>query len=180
MIITISGDAGAGKGSVGRLLAKKLNYKFYSMGSVRRKYAAEKGITLDELNKRAETDSTSDNLVDSYQEKLGREEDDFVLDSRLGFHFIPQSIKVYLTADLKERARRIVNDKRGQENYASVEEAEQKLEERKRSDQRRYKKLYNIECYNPKLYDLVVDTTKLTVKDVVDTILEKLPLKQKV
>ena len=37
MIITISGLPGSGKSTIGKMLAKKLGYKFYSMGDLRGK-----------------------------------------------------------------------------------------------------------------------------------------------
>ena len=44
MIITISGKAGSGKSTVGRIVAQELNYEHYSMGDLQRLYAKEKGI----------------------------------------------------------------------------------------------------------------------------------------
>jgi len=64
VIITIGGTAGSGKSSVAKELAKRLGYKFYSAGDVRRKYALSKGISLAELNKQGEKDPFSDKMVD--------------------------------------------------------------------------------------------------------------------
>ena len=74
MIITIAGTAGSGKSSVGKLLAKRLNYKHYSMGDLQRNIAEEQGISLLELSKLEEKDRSIDEEVDQRQISLGREE----------------------------------------------------------------------------------------------------------
>ncbi len=112
MIITISGQAGSGKSTVARMLAKKLGFKHYSMGDLRRKMALKKGITLAELNKLGEKEDFTDKDVDEHQKRLGEKEDNFVIDGRTSFHFIPHSVKVYLKAGIKERAKRVFQDER--------------------------------------------------------------------
>ena len=91
MIITISGIAGSGKSTVAKLLAKKLNYKHYSIGDFMREIAKQRKTTLLELSKEAEKDSSIDKELDQKQIELGKTQDNFVIDSRLGFHFIKNS-----------------------------------------------------------------------------------------
>ena len=91
MKITLGGTAGSGKSTAAKLLAKKLGYKHYSMGDFQREIAEEKGISLLELGKLEEKVKSLDEEVDQRQIELGRKEDNFVIDSRLGFHFIPNS-----------------------------------------------------------------------------------------
>jgi cytidylate kinase len=50
MIITISGQACSGKTTVGKLLAKKLKYKFYDIGTLRKAAALARGMTIEEYN----------------------------------------------------------------------------------------------------------------------------------
>jgi cytidylate kinase len=176
MIITISGTPGSGKGTIGRLLAAELKYRFYSMGDIRRKYAAEHGMTIEQLNKKAEIDPTSDHLVDEYQTELGKKEDDVVIDSRLGFHFIPMSFKLFLDADEMVRVRRILNDKRATEHYKDADDAVQQLRERQESDKKRYKKLYDVDPYDVDAvdYGLLLDTSSNTPEELVAMILDVL------
>ena len=61
-----------------------------------REIAAKRGITLLELSKLAETDRSIDKELDNYQIQLGKDEDNFIIDARLGWHFIPDSIKIFL------------------------------------------------------------------------------------
>ena len=51
MKITLSGKAGSGKTTLAKRLAKKLDYKQYSIGDLRGKMDQERGLTIDELNK---------------------------------------------------------------------------------------------------------------------------------
>ncbi len=97
LIISISGKAGSGKSTVSRLLAKNLGFRHYSMGDLRRKMAAGRGMTLAELNSLGEKEGFTDREVDEYQKKLGIKETNFVIDGRTSFHFIPHSVKYTLT-----------------------------------------------------------------------------------
>ena len=94
MIITISGSPGSGKSTVRDLLAQKLNLKRYSTGDFMRQLATKSGVSLEEFGKMAQQDSSIDKQLDDRQVKLGREEDNFIIDGRLSFHFIPNSIKI--------------------------------------------------------------------------------------
>jgi cytidylate kinase len=47
------------------------------------------------------------------------------------------------------------------------------MQEREASEMKRYKKLYHLNYYEEKNYDLVVDTTEMNVKEVVKEILVK-------
>lgn len=172
MIITIGGKAFSGKSTVRKRLAERLGYKSYSMGDIRREYARNHEMTIEELNKKAETDHTSDRLADEFLAELGKTQDRLVIDTRLGFHFIPNSFKVYLYADDKKRGERAYEEKREKESYSSAEEAIKKLKERDESDLRRYEALYRInpndlaECN----YDLTIDTTNYMIDEVVDIV----------
>ena len=171
MIITIGGRSGAGKSSVGRALAKKLGYKFYSMGDLRGKMAMERGITIDELNEIGKKEAWTDREADEYQKKIGREEDNFVVEGWLSFYFIPHSFKVFLDVDPKVAARRIFKNQRPDEAHQSaVSGVARMISKRMRESQARYKKYYGVDCFSKKYYDVVINTSDLTAKEVVDRI----------
>ena len=178
MIISISGKPGSGKSTVAQKVADKLGYKRYYIGGLRREAARKRGMTIEEYNKLGETDPSTDKEVDEYQERLGLEKDDFVIEGRTSFLFIPHSLKVYLDVDLKEAARRIHDDEkkgggRNERTFRTVEETEQNLKDRIASDRRRYKKYYGTDCYDTANYDVVVDTTHLTPDEAVEKVLAK-------
>lgn len=177
MIISISGKVGSGKSSVGEILSKRLKMKRYSMGQLRRDMARDMGITINELNKLGEKEDFTDKKVDEFAEKLGKTQDNFIIEGRTMFHFIPHSIKVFLDVESQEGARRIFNEskemkeKRNEEEYESVEELKKHNIERMKSDTRRYKKYYGIDPYDKKNFDFILDTTNLTIKEAVEKVL---------
>lgn len=174
MIITIGGQAGSGKSSVGELLAKRIGFRYWSMGDIRREMARKRGMTLREFNKLGEREDFTDKEVDEFQRELGKK-DKLVINGRTSYYFLPDSAKVCLIADLDERARRVFGDKdRQNETFRDIEDAKEKVLERDRSDTMRYKKVYGIDVSDEKNYDYVVDTGNITEEQVVDRIIELL------
>jgi len=172
MIITISGTPGSGKTTVAKLLAKKLEYKHYSIGDLRGKMAIERNINIDELNELGEKEPWTDKDVDEYQKKLGETEDNLLFDGRLGFYFIPHSQKIFLKVDPRIGAERVFKDERPDETKCdSVEALMEKIEKRIESDRKRYEKWYNIDCWNEENYTLVINTTELSIEQVMGKIL---------
>ncbi len=174
MILTISGVAGSGKSTVAKLLAKKLKYKHFSIGDFMREIAKERKLTLLELSKLAEKDKNIDKALDKKQIELGKKEDNFVIDSRLGFHFIPKSIKIFLDVDLNEAANRILKEKRQHEQYTDIQESIEKIKTRINSEDKRYRGYYNIDYHNKDNYDIIIDTTHLKPEDAVEKILKEI------
>jgi cytidylate kinase len=176
VIITISGGPGSGKSSVAKELARRLGLKHYSIGELRRRFARERGMTIDEYNRLGECTDETDRKADDYQARLGREEDNFVIDSRLGFHFIPHSFKVRLDVDPTVGAARVFQAHRTEEQaerrYQSVEEVLQARRAREASDRKRYRMYYGATYHDEGHHDLIVDTTGKSIDDVVKLIIE--------
>ncbi len=174
MIITISGDAGSGKSTVAELVAKKLKFRHYSVGDFMRQIAKKRKMTLLQVSRLAETDTTIDEELDDMQTGLGKTEDHFVLDSRLGWHFIPKSFKVFLKVDMKEAARRIFNDskRKGVEENRTEQAAAENIRKRKASELKRYSEYYKINPYGEKNYDLIIDTTKASPEETADRVVK--------
>ncbi|MFA5945635.1 MAG: cytidylate kinase family protein [Patescibacteria group bacterium] len=174
MIITLSGLAGAGKSTVKHLLAERLGMKKYSVGDMRGKMAEARGMTIDEFNKLGETEAFTDKDVDAFQEKLGQTEDNFVIDGWLSWHFIPQSVKIFLSVDPAIGAERVFEDRKNNPNradeplYSSVKDAENVIEKRLESNISRYEKWYGVDFQDPSHYDLVIDTSRETPISVVE------------
>lgn len=174
MIITLGGTPGSGKSTIGKILAEKLNYEFLSMGQIRRKYALDKGMSLEELNELAKTNPESDKLVDEFLVKLGKQ-DKLIIDGRLGWYFIPSSFKIWIAVSEEEGARRIFSHERVEETYNSEIEIINRNKERIIEDKNRYKELYNIEDYTSnENYDLILDTSNITAEEASEIILEEI------
>ena len=112
MIITISGEPGSGKSTVAKAIAEKLKIKHLSAGDFMRELAAERKMTILELTQKAEKDQSIDKEIDERTKKLA-EQDNFIIDSRLAWYFIPKSLKIYLKCSADEAAKRVFTQKRG-------------------------------------------------------------------
>jgi CMP/dCMP kinase len=174
MIITISGKAGSGKSTLAKELADKLNLKHYSIGDLMRQIAKEKEMSLNELGKMAEKDSSIDRELDRKQIGL-KDKDNFVIDGRLTAFFIPNAdLKIFLDCDDSIRALRILNDERKGERSNGLKDVKKNIEKRESSERKRYRKLYNIDYHDKGLYDLIIDTTNLHVKEVLKKVLQEI------
>ncbi|NLH96814.1 MAG: AAA family ATPase [Clostridiaceae bacterium] len=170
--IAISGDLGSGKSTVCRYMKEKYGLEVYSTGQIQRSLAHKYNMDVLAFNRYMETHPEIDEEIDSELVKIGSLDRDMVLDSRMAWHFVPDSFKVYLTVDLDEAAHRIMNDQRGKvEKYASLEEARECLMARKKSENQRYITKYGVDCSDPDNYDLVIDTTSLTPEQVAEKIM---------
>ncbi len=183
MIISISGKPGSGKSTIAKIISKKLKMKHYYIGALRREMARKRKMTIHEFNKLGEKENFTDKEVDDYVKKLGKEEDNFIIESRTAFHFIPDSIKIFLDVDEEEGARRILNEKtsalekRNEPIYRNLREVKKKNKERMKSDKKRYKKYYNIDWNKSENFDFVLDTTNLSIEETKQLVLDYIKAK---
>ncbi|MBP6884428.1 MAG: cytidylate kinase family protein [Candidatus Pacebacteria bacterium] len=168
-IITICGVLGSGKSTTAKRVASTLGYAHYSGGDFMRAMATERGITLAELNILAETDPAIDKEIDRKQKEFMDANENFVIDSRLGWFWAPDSFKVFLNLPVSVSAQRVFADMQAkkseranevQKSPETFEEVEARLAERFASEGERYKKYYDIDNYqDSKHFDLVIDTS---------------------
>jgi len=182
MIITISGDPGSGKSTVGKAVAKEFGLKHFSAGDFMREMAESRGISLMELTRQAETDISIDREIDERTKHLALKAD-FVIDSRLAFHFIPKAVKIFLKVDLKVAAQRTWKDIASQKRHTEQQLKSEKdvleaIVKRQKSEVERYRKYYEIDNFlDAKHYDFVLDTTNLTQEESVRKVLDFLSRK---
>ncbi len=174
-IITIAGTLGSGKSSTANLIAKDLGFTRFSSGDFMRKIALELGLTLNELSARAETDATIDTKIDDEVRKAG-EMDKIVIDSRLAFHWIPDSFKIYLDLSPDIAKDRILKNleenalRQKSEGSVSADEIYTKIIKRLESEKKRYQELYGIDHTNKENFDIVIDTSKNNLEQVAEII----------
>lgn len=178
-IITIAGRLASGKSTTAKLLSSELGYAHYSTGQLFREIADSQQMDVLQANLNAEKERNPeiDAKVDQRQKKLGETEDNFVIDGRLAWHFIPNSFKVYLTLDTAVGARRILADmdeeRRKKEHVPDDPDAYAALlDERRASESRRYKALYNVDGHDMANFDLVVDTKVNSPEQVKDIVIK--------
>lgn len=175
-IITLAGRLGSGKSSTGNVLAERLGYKRFSMGDIQRQYAEKLGMDFVSYTEMQKKDHTIDKQVDAYQQEIAKSYDNFILDSRLGWYFIPESFKVFLELPIEISAERIINDAKTNptrlvEIIGSKEEVIQNIQLRIESEQKRYKDLYGIEDhFDHRNFDIVIRTDIHSLPEVVNLI----------
>lgn len=168
MIISIGGNQGSGKSTLAKQLAETLGWPRYYIGGLRREAAAKRGMTLAEFNKLGEIDPSNDIEIDEYQKKLGETEDNFIIEGRTSWHFIPHSLKFFIDVSDEVGAKRIFAAHRTGEDssMSTYEEVLASVKKRKASDKKRYLEFFGLDTYNPKNYDYVIDTTNMTIDEV--------------
>lgn len=174
MIISISGNQGSGKSTVAKRLAESLGWPRYYIGGMRREAALKRGLTLAEYNKLGESDPSTDLEVDEYQKKLGQTKDNFVIEGRTSWYFIPHSLKIYLDVSDEEGARRILLANRdGEDKYMTTfEDVLTSIQRRRLSDNKRYQQLFRINAHDLNNFDYVIDTTNLNQNEVFSQVYE--------
>lgn len=173
MIITLSGVSGSGKSTIAKRLQELLKYNYYSMGKLQREIAKEKGVSILELGELEKKDDSIDRMIDAKQKALGEKEDNFIMDSWLGSHFIPHSYKILLTCRTEVRAERIMKSGRGKvESYETFKEAAEKIEKRDLVNRERWLEYYGYDYLDKRNYNLVIDTSDIT-PDQIMVIIER-------
>ena len=128
------------------------------------------------LAERSGMGNTRDVLEQMKIMELGKKEDNFVIEGRTSWYFIPQSIKIYLDVSLEEGARRIFNnlqlnnDRNEGNNLNTLDDVLASNKQRYESDHLRYQKYYNIDVYDPKNYDFYLDTTNIKPEAVFEAV----------
>lgn len=170
IIVTVDGPSGSGKGTLAQHIADRLNLNHFSAGDVFRTLAEEKGMTHVELAEKAgkEVDIEVD------RKTLNRAlSESCVVDGRLPSWVLGDysDLRIYLTADLEERARRIS----GRENK-DLEQVKEETEKRDRDNRDRYSEYYGIDTDELDIYDLVIDNSDMGLREqeeLVDKVLKQ-------
>ena len=172
-IVTITGDLASGKSMVAKELIHPLNAEYFSTGQIQRGIAASMGMTTLELNQYSETHPEIDDQIDGQIKELANKNGNFVVDSRMAWHFLPESFKIYLSVDVYRAAERVMKDdqRSSEPAYSSIEDAINKLGQRKGSENKRYIQLYQANCSDMNNFDAVLDSTFSTPQQTLDSIL---------
>lgn len=172
--ITIFGLAGTGKSTTGKILKEKLGYEYISTGSIFRAMAENEGMSLNDFEQLSDTTDKYDKELDNKTKEYGENNDNFIFDSRLAWHFIPDSFKIKLDCDFDTRTVRIA-----EREIKDLDKVRDETIHREDLITKRYKNYYGIEDFsNDKNFDLVVDTKVNNAQKVVEIIMKELELRK--
>lgn len=197
-VITISGEPGSGKSTVVKALNKKYDelgktVHVISVGKIFREVAIAKykeqfpeckNPSIEDVNtdKRFKDELNKlDNLIDTKIAEHGREinaisrpDDVYIIDSRLAWKTVENAFDIRLTVSDEVAGKRVFFDKtRGKEDqYDSLEEAIQDTKLRKEGEVKRYKDSYGLDLTDTENYNLIIDTSNITVDEISDIIVD--------
>jgi predicted cytidylate kinase len=174
-IITIAGSLGSGKSSTAKGVANRLGFRHFSSGDLFRKIAKERGVSVEAINLTAEEQQDIDYRVDELLQEMYKTAERIVIDSRMAWHWMPESFKVFLQLDADTAAERIFSHMQGEgresEEAASVREVRESIDRRFASEQKRYFALYKVNATDLSNFNIVVDTKHNDLPTVISMVL---------
>lgn len=169
--LTIGGPPGSGKSTAGRELASSLGRAYVSAGEIFRAQAKERGMDLRAYSELAQKDERIDKALD--ETMVGLASPHRILEGRIVGELLVRRfqpvIRVMITASEYTRAQRI-----GRREGVPADLVLPAMRAREASETMRYQKYYGIELSELR-YEIVVDSSRLDVRQVVQAILEQLP-----
>jgi len=165
--ITISGYAGTGKTTVGKMLADRLNWPFRSVGNFAREFAEKEfGMSINEFQAKCEKEPRLDDFVNLKFRDLCNGDEHIVADFRLGFHFVERSMNILFVLSEEEAFKRLSGAGRRMEltDFESMRLRNENM-------RRRFFEKYGVDFADADNYDLVIDTSRKTPDEIVERIL---------
>jgi len=168
LLITVSGLPGSGTTTAATRVARVLGLELLPGGEVFRAMAAERAMSLSEFGTYAAAQPTVDVELDRRLAARARQ-GDVVIESRLAGWILHneglEGVAVWIQCDEEVRAARVA----GREGIA-VEQALAENAEREKVEHDRYLALYGIDSHDTSIYDLVLDSGRLSPDQVADRI----------
>jgi len=171
--ITISGLPGSGTSTLVRRLCDSRLMTALNGGDVFRDEASKRGLSVASFSELCKSEPAVDyaldeRLIESMTESNGPD----IIESRLaGWWAYREKIechRVWIEVDIQERLRRVA--KREGDDLRQLEESII----REKADRQRYLRLYDIDILSMEPYTTVIDSTNLTVNEVVEAVEEAL------
>lgn len=168
--ITISGLVCTGTTTLSKFLAEKLGWQRVSSGEIFREYCRKHNLPIEQASLRP--DSITLEIDGMVKDKLKKEKN-LIFEAWLsGFlaRDIPEVFKILLVCNEALRIDRLVN----RDNMA-VEEAKKHIEIREKENFKKWQRIYKVsDFWDPKHYDLVIDTYANSKEETLNKTLQAL------
>jgi radical S-adenosyl methionine domain-containing protein 2 len=165
--ITLSGYAGSGKSTVGKILQNKLGFEFISVGNFSRDFAMKQyGLTINQFQEKCKIEPELDNLIDEKFRDECNSKSKIIVDYRLGFHFIKYAFHILLEVSDEIAAQRIGMAKRTGEDIDIIS-----IKQRNQEMRSRFIKLYNVDFTDEKNYNLVLNSDRNSPEEIAHLII---------
>ncbi|MDP5122228.1 MAG: (d)CMP kinase, partial [Spirosomaceae bacterium] len=174
MHISITGDLGSGKSTVAKEICRILGLNYLSTGLIQRRLGQEKGMDTLEFNKFANNNKEVDEYIDQQLKDVNDKTESYVLDSRLGWHFVNKSFKIYAMAIDEVAATRVLMDgvRIGEPSSGDLQTKIKQQKERRTIENERFEKIYGIKPSIFKDFDAIIDTSTATIEEVTSLLIE--------
>ncbi len=153
LVITVAGPHGSGRTTQSTRLAERFGLRYVSSGTLFRERATQLGVSLEEMTRIAAGDASFDRYLDD-RAKQETKKGGIVLDATLsGWVAEKPDIRIYLTAPLDVRVRRIA-EREGR----GVDEVEKETRIREEAEAERFRRYYGFDVSDLTIYDVVLNT----------------------
>ena len=153
LVLTVAGSHGSGRSTQATRLADSFGLRYVSTGTLFRERADQLGVSLEEMTRIAAGDDVFDKFLDDRAKEETRR-GGVVLDATLsGWVAVDPDLRIYLTAPLDTRVRRIaVREGR------DVGEVEKETRLREEAELERFRRYYGYDLDDLAIYDIVLNT----------------------
>ena len=179
-VIRVSGHQGSGKTTLCKRLAEEMGYAYTYVGGIFREMAARQNKSIEQFYGELANDPEREKKVDAEIAASLATKDNQIIEGRMApFWETPfKKINLLLTVDPIEGARR--QQERDENKDIPLEEMARLSAERLANERQRYKSLYGIENhFDPRHFDIVIDTTKLSKDEVFEKAWSEIQIKLK-
>ncbi len=167
--VTISGTPGSGKSTVAQLLEKHLGIPYVYSGMIFRTLAHKHNMSLEDFGKYCETHEEIDRELDDEQLRILKK-GNVIVEGRLAgwlvYNYKVPAFTVFIDADIDVRAARIAKREKG-----TIAQRKQEMLAREESEALRYKTYYDIDLNDNSIYDLVIDSSKMSAEEITTSVL---------
>lgn len=174
--ITTSGKIAVGASTLSKNLQQILEWKYVNTGEIQRRYDRVHGIHENKQGAASRPDS-HEREIDAMTKKMLKEEKNIIYEAWLS-GFMAQGITgvlkvLVICSEDSIRVDRVMN-----REGVSLDDAKHFIRQREEENIAKWKKLYgDFEFWDPKYYDLVIDTYSSGSMETVGKVLDKLGYK---
>jgi len=177
-IVTVSGKIASGTSTLSKHLIDILGWKYVNVGEIQRQYDRQHQIAENRQGALSRSDA-HEQEIDGMTKKMLVEENQVIYEAWLA-GFMAQKIDKVLKVLLMCSHEDIRIDRVANRDNISITEAKNWMKQREEENTEKWKKLYgNYDFWDPKYYDLVIDTYSSGQMETVGKVLDKLGYKGK-
>ncbi len=164
LVIAISGLHGTGKSTFAQKLAKEYGLRYFSTGQAFRELARERNQSIEEFTLHVEKHPEIDKELDNRALEEAKK-GNVIIESQLAGWLTKDiaDVKILLTAPFDIRIFRMM-----ERDHKTREEILQETRKREASEKTRYQELYDIDITDLSIYDLVINTSRWSIMEIIE------------